>query len=235
MALIQGSSNILLDVDGPNALAANVVIRRRDVKGAFLVNLYTGTIPAALATNSIMAGIRNGPDSNRRVYITRINVDFQAITAATAAAASSVHIFRYSVASLGQAGALNTTIGLIDRFPLGSPVSHSPIFGATPTIPSTACWPSSWAGPGQLTVMGTTGLSSTGVTIDTNSAMVFALNCTATTPVALEQIQSDSNNELGLEHPIELAPGEGLLFRSQTTFPTGLTGIMNFRIHYFEV
>jgi hypothetical protein len=231
MALIEGANGKLLSGVETTCLGMPVVVKRRDVNKSYIGTFRTGTLPAALAANSIIAGMRNGLFSNVRAYITQIDVEFIAITAASAAAACQFSLLRYSVANIQQQGTLLTTLGLMRRDAEDVPTP----WGAIQTVASSAFAPTGPQG-GQLTVATTAGLTTTGVTLDTaTESPFFFFNTTTTTPAILERIKLTTTNELGMEHPIELAPGEGLAIRSTTVWPTGLTAVVLIRVHWMEV
>lgn len=231
MAIIAGTGGGDVNVVQVNTVGgAKVVVRTPDCVSAMLGSMYTGTIPAALAANSVLAGIRNGPNSDRRIYITRITMQFVTITAATAAAAVAIEATRFSGANIQQVGTHATTCGLLDRTSEDVPYHWST---AISTFPLSACAIGGIHG-GQMSVMTTTALTTTGATVDTLDAPIMFLNCTTTTPAILERVTAELSNELGFEHPVELGPGEGLLFRNNAAFPTGLTGVLLIRMHWLE-
>jgi hypothetical protein len=213
--IVGGTSGVTADVDGSNSKGLNVVIRPRDVAGAYRYAQQSGIIAAA--TNGLLWNMRNGPTANtKRVYITRIYGIIQVVTAPTAAAQLTLNLVRTSVANTA-----GGTAGVIFNKKAYATTANSAV-----TV---------GGGEGGRVEITTTGaLTTTGVTIDTLVAPFVFLNCTTTTPAIGNRFEYSIENDAGLEHFLELAPGEGLAIQTSAATPTALTFVLGVAVSWSE-
>jgi hypothetical protein len=217
MAVITGGTSAVdADVDTASK-GLNVVMRPRDVAGAYRFGQQSGIIAAATAANSLLFAMRNGPTANtKRCFITRVHIIVQVVTAPSAAAALALQLVRFSVANTsgGTAGVIFT------KKPYATSVAS-------------ACTVGGGEG-GDIRIATTGALTVTGVTIDTLVTPMLFVNCTTTTPAIGNRIEYTVENDAGLEHPIELAPGEGLAISNSVATPTALTFVMGVAVAWSE-
>lgn len=216
MAIIEGgSSGVLADVDGSSSKGLNVVIRPRDVAGAYRCGQQSGIIAAG--TNGLLFNLRNGPTANtKRVYITRINFVMQVVTAATAAGALALQLVRTSVANTSG----GSTVVIFNK-------------KAYATTANSACTNGGGEG-GECRIASTGALTTTGVTIDSLVSGGLFVNCTTTTPIIGNRFEYSLENDAGLEHLIELGSGEGLAINTSVAVPTGLTFVLGVSVSWSE-
>jgi hypothetical protein len=218
MAIIEGgTSGILADVDGVNSKALNVVVKPRDVSGAYRAGGQSGIIPAATASG-LLFNMRNGPTTNsKRCYITRVSLTCQVVTAPTAAAGGfAFELVRTSVANTSGGTALTIFNKKAYNTSAASAVTNGGAEG------------------GDIRIATTSVLTVTGVTIDTVSCPTLMVNCTTTTPAIGSRYEYTIENDGGLEHMIELAPGEGLAVRHTATTPTAFTFVLGVQVAWHE-
>lgn len=215
MAVITGgTSGVDADVDSASK-GLCVVVRPRDVSGAYRFGQQSGIVAAA--TNGTLWAMRNGPTTNtKRCFITRVNLVVQVVTAPSAAGALALQLVRHSVANYS-----GGTAGVIFNKK------------AYATTANSACTVGGGEG-GDVRIATTGALTSTGVTIDTLVSPMLFVNCTTTTPAIGARVEYTVENDAGLEHPIELAPGEGLGVSTSVAVPTGLTFVLGVAIAWSE-
>ena len=213
--IVGGNSGVTADVDGPNSKGLNVVIRPRDVAGAYRYGQQSGIIAAG--TNGVIWAMRNGPTTNtKRVYITRIYGVVQVVTAPTAAAALSLNLVRISAANTS-----GGTAGVIFNKKAYATTANSAV-----TVGG--------AEGGDIRIATTGALTTTGVTIDTLAAPFLFVNCTTTTPAIGQRIEFSVENDAGLEHFFELGAGEGLAVQTSGATPTAFTFVLGLAVSWSE-
>lgn len=217
MAIIEGgASGLLADVDGINSKALNVVVKPKEVAGAYRAGGMSGIIAAGTAAG-LLFNMRNGPTTNtKRCFITRITLTATVVTAPTAAAALAFEIVRTSAANTSG----GTTLTIFNKKTYNTSAASAVTNGG--------------AEGGDLRIATTGGLTTTGVTIDTLSSPVLLMNCTTTTPAIGSRYEYTIENDAGFEHMIELAPGEGLAVRNTATTPTSLTFTLGVQVAWHE-
>jgi hypothetical protein len=237
MALIEGAhSKIIADVDGPNSLALDTVIKQRDVVGAFVASGITGLMVAPVINSAVFA-IRNGPASGRKMYITEIYMNVVNTSASTGAAAVTWDMMMYSGTNFQQQGNLGGTTtpiyGILNKQQPSSP-------GSFMTVQSVAAYdsaatPGGWAG-GQISVCNTAGLTSGSVLKNTtNLCTILPYNCTTTTPLLNSSVDAYIQNTSGMEHPIELLPGTGVFIQNSVAMGTSVQMYSHVRMQWYEV
>ena len=207
MAVIEGATTAsLLDVD-PSGKGLWAAAKPKDARGAYGVCGNTGILPAALASGSVLWGMRNGPTSGQRLIVTRMLVRLYVRTAASAFTDVSVELVRFSGANFtGGVVALP-----INKRPNGVAATNS----ATLTAGTEG---------GDNRIATTSALGTAGVTFDPNTYnMVLLPVISVTVPAAGTMVERSVENDAGLEHPIELSPGEGICYRTVGAIPTGMT------------
>jgi hypothetical protein len=237
MALLEGAySQIIADVDGPNSLALDTVVKQRDCVGAFVASGITGLMVNPVINSAVFA-IRNGPASGRKMYITEIYMNVVNTSASTGAATVSWDLMMYSGTNFQQVGNLGgTTTPIYGIMSKQQPISPGSFMSvqAVATYDSAAT-PGGWAG-GQISVCNTAGLTSGSVLRDTSkNCMLLPYVCTTTTPTVHNNVETYVQNTSGMEHPIELLPGTGVFIQNSAAVGTSIQMFSHVRMQWYEV
>lgn len=184
--------------------------------GQYMAPWTTGVLPAALAANAFLAGIRCGPtqtnptlpagtsdhpttnpltvgQTNRRIYINEISLQLSVTTAFTASQQFGLYLVRYSVANLGGGG------------------TWAPFKGSESTVINSVALAGGPEG-GEVRVATTAALTTAGVTIDPVQFPIF--NWSSASAGDGFRTFFDFHNE-----PIRLDVGEGLALVNQFVWP----------------
>lgn len=209
MAVIEGATTAsLTDVDSAGK-AVWVANKPKDVVGAYGMGGLTGVLPAALASGSVLWGMRLGPTGvTKRAIITRLTVRMYVRTVASVFTDVSIELIRYSAANMTGGTAATFT----NKHQGGSAYVASAALAGGPE-------------GGDARIATTAGLTTTGVTFDATSSHTFLYVpvISAASPAVGQLFERQVENDAGLEHPYELTAGEGICFRTVGALPTGLT------------
>lgn len=209
MAVLESGSvaGVFADADGTSK-GLRVATMPKDAAGAYALGGVTGVLPAGLGASSVLWGMRMGPTGNRKAVITRIYSRFVARSAASVFTDVALELVRFSAANPTGGGAAV----IANKRPNGIAATASQSLTGGPE-----------GGANQLAT--TAGLVTTGMAFDATSAHVFNYIpvISAGSPAVGALFERSIENDAGLEHPFELAVGEGLCIRTVGVIPTGLT------------
>lgn len=208
MAVIEGATTASLSDVDTTGKSLRVATMPKDAAGAYALGAVTGVLPAALATGSVLWAMRMGPTGTRKAVITRVYSRVVVRSVASVFTDVSLELVRFSAANPIAGNALT----IANKRPNG--------------VVSTSSM-SLTGGPegGTNMIAAATGLTTTGVTFDATSAHIFQHLpvISATSPAVGQLFERSIENDSGLEHPFELAIGEGLAMRTNGALPTGLS------------
>lgn len=218
MAVLEGATtNALADVDSTTK-GLRVVSQPKDVVGAYSAGGVTGILPAALADDSFIWAMRNGPTTNtKRVYLTRLYLKAVARTVASVFTDVSFEVCRFSAAAMTGGAAMV----VLNKKQAGGAVASACLAGSTEA--------------GDIRIATTAALGVAGVTVDSNtSTLLYVPVISAVLPPAGAAFERSLENDAGFEHPFELAAGEGIGIRTVGAIPTGLTMNCHVQVSWSE-
>lgn len=226
MAIIEGGvSGALVGVGSQAASAMHAVLKPTDVNtlGHYRYSGVTGTLAAALAALAQLFYVR-WTDATRFCVITHVKVEFQALTAFTAASLTDFGFDLIKATSVSAGG------GGTDLFASAAPTKMRSSFG-TSLLAATG-----------LARISTTAALTALTTLDSYPIAQSIGDQQRVNPAAATEEQRVNDPTLLFqpnlargEHPIVLSQNEALIVRNRAVWPAAGTGIVHVEMAWAEV
>lgn len=226
MPFIEGGLSLAVQgVGAQSAAGAHVILKPTDhaTLGAYRWSGVSGTIAAALAANAQLFYLR-WTDATRFCVVTHVKVEFQALTAFTAATLTDFGFALIKATSVSAGG------GGTDLFASAAPTKMRASMG-TSLLAATG-----------LARMATTAALTALTTLDSYPIAQSVGDPQRVNPAAATEEQRVNDPTLLWqpdmsrgEHPLVLAQNEGLVVRNRAVWPAAGTGIVHVELAWAEV